>query len=136
MPVQPTVARLFGPDDPRAAAYGAVTDAERLPTHVLIGGAEDLHAIAGYNVHRGCLALVERPEARAVGDVLSTGRTLVVLEGVTNPDNVGGVFRNAAALRRWWCSAEPDALRSAVQKGPSGRRWGGHDDCYLSASVL
>jgi tRNA G18 (ribose-2'-O)-methylase SpoU len=30
--------------------------------------------------------------------VLASAKTIVVLEGVTDPDNVGGVFRNAAAL--------------------------------------
>src|SRR6185295_3279766 len=30
--------------------------------------------------------------------LLATARTVIVVEGVTNPDNVGGVFRNAAAF--------------------------------------
>jgi tRNA G18 (ribose-2'-O)-methylase SpoU len=66
-------------------------------TPVLVGDPATLHAIAGYDVHRGCLALVERPPARAVADVLAA-RSLVILEGVANPDNIGGVFRNAAAF--------------------------------------
>lgn len=57
-----------------------------------------LSAIAGYDVHRGCLALVERPPARTLADVLASARTLMILEGVANADNVGGVFRNAAAF--------------------------------------
>jgi tRNA G18 (ribose-2'-O)-methylase SpoU len=65
---------------------------------VFVGAAAILHAIAGYDVHRGCLALVERPPARGVADVIAAARTLVILEGVANPDNVGGVFRNAAAF--------------------------------------
>lgn len=65
---------------------------------VYTGEPATLQAIAGYDVHRGCLALVERPAARAVDDVLAAARTLVILEGVANPDNVGGVFRNAAAF--------------------------------------
>jgi len=65
---------------------------------VFVGAAATLHAIAGYDVHRGCLALVERPQARAIDEVLAGTQTLVILEGVANPDNVGGVFRNAAAF--------------------------------------
>lgn len=65
---------------------------------VFSGAPATLTEIAGYDVHRGCLALVERPPARAAGDVLAAARTLVILEGVANPDNVGGVFRNAAAF--------------------------------------
>ncbi|HMD35726.1 MAG TPA: RNA methyltransferase, partial [Vicinamibacterales bacterium] len=55
-------------------------------------------AITGFNIHRGCLALVERPARQSVGGVLGGAARVAVLEGVTNPDNVGGVFRNAAAF--------------------------------------
>ncbi len=54
--------------------------------------------ITGVNVHRGCLALVHRPAPAAWRDVVAGARLVVVLEGVTDPDNVGGVFRNAAAF--------------------------------------
>jgi tRNA G18 (ribose-2'-O)-methylase SpoU len=59
---------------------------------------DDFLGITGYNIHRGCLALVERPPAAPIGRVLANAMTLVVLEAVTNADNVGGVFRNAAAF--------------------------------------
>jgi tRNA G18 (ribose-2'-O)-methylase SpoU len=49
-------------------------------------------------VHRGCLALVHRPPSVPIDEVISRARTLVVLEAVSNADNVGGVFRNAAAF--------------------------------------
>jgi tRNA G18 (ribose-2'-O)-methylase SpoU len=72
---------------------------------VFICETTDLVEIAGYNIHRGCLALVERPTARTSGRLLAEvtqarkSRTIVlILEGVTNADNVGGVFRNAAAF--------------------------------------
>jgi tRNA G18 (ribose-2'-O)-methylase SpoU len=58
----------------------------------------DFLGITGFNLHRGCLALVERPAPTAPCQILRDARTLVVLEGVTNADNVGGVFRNAAAF--------------------------------------
>lgn len=57
-----------------------------------------LNAIVGYNIHRGCLALGERPAETALGRVPEGWRLVVVLEGVVNADNVGGVFRNAAAF--------------------------------------
>ena len=60
--------------------------------------ADDLTGIAGYHVHRGCLALVERPPATPMDEVLASAETIVALEGVSNADNVGGVFRNAAAF--------------------------------------
>jgi tRNA G18 (ribose-2'-O)-methylase SpoU len=55
-------------------------------------------AISGINLHRGCLALVRRPPASPWTEVVKRARLVVVLEGVTNADNVGGVFRNAAAF--------------------------------------
>jgi tRNA G18 (ribose-2'-O)-methylase SpoU len=76
-------------------------------TPVYICDAAEFHGITGHDIHRGCLALADRPSARSVGDLLSTPApgvsplstaTFVVLEGITNPDNVGGVFRNAAAF--------------------------------------
>jgi tRNA G18 (ribose-2'-O)-methylase SpoU len=54
--------------------------------------------ITGYPLHRGCLALVERPPDRIPGDVLRVTDLAIVLEAVANADNVGGVFRNAAAF--------------------------------------
>ena len=84
----------------------------------------DFLGVTGHHIHRGCLALVERPAALTVRTLLESfeGRAaprdrepdalgptteskrvrppevVVVLEGVTNADNVGGVFRNAAAF--------------------------------------
>ena len=65
---------------------------------VLVCDPDDLAAIAGYDVHRGCLALVRRPPPTPANDVIASAQTIVVLEGVANADNVGGVFRNAAAF--------------------------------------
>ena len=65
---------------------------------VLVCDADAFPAITGYNIHRGCLALVERPAAEDLRTLLARARTLIVLEAVANADNVGGVFRNAAAL--------------------------------------
>ena len=58
-----------------------------------------MSALAGFEIHRGCLALAERPPLTPVEELdLTTARRLVILEGVNNPDNVGGVFRSAAAF--------------------------------------
>lgn len=54
--------------------------------------------LTGHRFHRGCLALVERPPANRWERIVEQARTLVLLEGVGNPDNVGSVFRCAAAL--------------------------------------
>jgi tRNA G18 (ribose-2'-O)-methylase SpoU len=67
-------------------------------TTTFMCGTEDFEALTGYAIHRGCLALVERPAPRLLDDLLTRARSLVLLEGVGNADNVGGIFRNAAAF--------------------------------------
>lgn len=58
-----------------------------------------MNGIAGFNIHRGCLALVARPQVATL-DRIAAGPLwrVLVLEGVNNPDNVGGLFRTAAAF--------------------------------------
>lgn len=59
-----------------------------------------MNGIVGFDIHRGCLAIGERPADPPLGALVSDrarGR-LVVLEHVTNADNVGGIFRCAAAF--------------------------------------
>lgn len=71
-------------------------------TPVYVARSELLSAVAGYPVHRGCLAAAERGDATGVDEIL--GRLppgpakLLVLENVIDPENVGGIFRNAAAF--------------------------------------
>ena len=66
---------------------------------IFIVDQDVMNGIAGFNIHRGCLALVRRP-ATATLDRIATGplSRVLVLEGVNNPDNVGGLFRSAAAF--------------------------------------
>ena len=86
--IQPALARL-GDDTP-----------------VYVAAKPLLSAVVGYAMHRGCLAVGERgPEPELaplldelVGSDLERARTLLVLEDVSNPENVGAVFRNALAL--------------------------------------
>jgi tRNA G18 (ribose-2'-O)-methylase SpoU len=54
-------------------------------------------AVSGINFHRGCVAIAERP-GREAGGPFPQARCLLALEGVGNPDNIGGLFRVAAAF--------------------------------------
>ena len=65
---------------------------------IYVCGAGDFPGITGYNVHRGCLALARRPLPPPLESLLARARCVIVLDAVTNADNVGGVFRNAAAF--------------------------------------
>jgi tRNA G18 (ribose-2'-O)-methylase SpoU len=58
-----------------------------------------MNDLAGFNIHRGCLALAARPEERVLSETaLASSSRALILEGVNNPDNVGGIFRSAAAF--------------------------------------
>jgi tRNA G18 (ribose-2'-O)-methylase SpoU len=64
---------------------------------VYVADQHVVNAVTGFNFHRGCLAIVRRRPAIPLS-TFSRTRTVVVLEGVGNPDNIGGIFRSAAAL--------------------------------------
>jgi tRNA G18 (ribose-2'-O)-methylase SpoU len=56
-----------------------------------------LNGLTGFNFHRGCLALARRPAPLDPSHLLDA-RRLVGLERIGNPDNIGGIFRVAAAF--------------------------------------
>jgi len=58
-----------------------------------------MNELVGFNIHRGCLALGRRPVTPALEHTdLSHATRIIALEGVNNPDNIGGIFRSAAAF--------------------------------------
>ncbi|MEM8665655.1 MAG: RNA methyltransferase, partial [Pseudomonadota bacterium] len=57
-----------------------------------------LDAIAGYHLHRGILGAGEVPAGIDVDALPAGPLRLPVLVGLSNHDNVGGIFRNAAAF--------------------------------------
>mgnify|MGYP001300065781 CR=1 FL=1 len=72
---------------------------ETLPVFVVPPAVMD--AVAGFNVHRGVLAAVGRrpPEsADRLVAALPREALVLVLVGISNHDNVGSIFRNAAAF--------------------------------------
>ena len=80
------------------ALTGALAAMPSPPPVYLVGQAV-MNGVAGFNIHRGCLALAERPAIPVLSAAALAGaRRLVVLEHVNNPDNVGGIFRSAAAF--------------------------------------
>lgn len=77
--------------------------AARPDVEVLVAPLKIVNTVGGYNFHRGCLALARRdatPDLDGLLDATTArpGRPLVILEAVTNPDNIGGIFRSAHAF--------------------------------------
>ncbi len=71
------------------AAHGAA---------VYTAPAEVLEATAGFPLHRGVVACVTRPEPVAPEALTATARTVLAVEGVNDHENLGSLFRNAAAF--------------------------------------
>jgi tRNA G18 (ribose-2'-O)-methylase SpoU len=78
-----------------------VVDPRLAETAVFLVEEGAIEALTGFNIHRGCLAIGERPARTTVGELLARlpdARRLVVLERIANADNMGGITRNAGAF--------------------------------------
>ena len=60
--------------------------------------AEVMAAAVGFHLNRGVLAAAPRPGELTVAEVIADARTVAVLEGVNDHENLGSIFRNAAGL--------------------------------------
>jgi tRNA G18 (ribose-2'-O)-methylase SpoU len=70
-------------------------------TPVFAASRRVIDAVAGFPLHRGLIAVGRRVDPPGAADLLATlpGRaTVVVLSDIANHDNMGGIFRNAAAF--------------------------------------
>ncbi|MEO3385067.1 RNA methyltransferase [Mesorhizobium sp. CAU 1741] len=72
--------------------------APEMPVYVASQAVMD--AIAGFHIHRGILAMgrTRTLDAEALLESLGDNALVVVLVGIANHDNVGAIFRNAAAF--------------------------------------
>jgi tRNA G18 (ribose-2'-O)-methylase SpoU len=59
---------------------------------------EVMAAVAGFDVHRGALAVAVRPPPRDPAAVLAGASAVLLLERLNDHENVGGLFRVARAL--------------------------------------
>ncbi len=60
--------------------------------------AEVMAEAVGFHLNRGVLASAARPPELSVEQVIAGARTVAVLEGVNDHENLGSIFRNAAGL--------------------------------------
>lgn len=70
-------------------------------TPVFVAGQAVLDAVAGFALHRGILALGEKPAPSSAADLLTDlpeDCVVVAASDIGNHDNIGGLYRNAAAF--------------------------------------
>ncbi len=72
------------------------TLSDDVPVYVVPQAVMD--AVVGFSIHRGVLALGERGAPVDAAELVRGANVVVGLVGLTNHDNVGSIFRNAAAF--------------------------------------
>jgi tRNA G18 (ribose-2'-O)-methylase SpoU len=80
----------------RMAPVIASLAAQGVPTYT--ASADVLRATAGFDLHRGVVAAVRRPDPPDADQVLSSAPTVLALEGLNDHENLGVAFRTAAAF--------------------------------------
>ena len=65
---------------------------------VFVGPGALLAELTGYVLHRGVIASMHRPELPDPESLLAGARRIVILENVSDPTNVGAIFRSAGAI--------------------------------------
>jgi len=63
-----------------------------------VTSAEVMARVVGFHLNRGVLAVADRPGPVTADEVIRDATRLAVLEGVGDSENLGALFRNAAAL--------------------------------------
>jgi tRNA G18 (ribose-2'-O)-methylase SpoU len=87
--VLPSALRRMGEEARQVESLGGV---------VLVADHPVIAAVAGFDVHRGVLALASRPLDVNAEDLLRGSASAVVVEGVNDHENLGSIFRNSAAF--------------------------------------
>jgi tRNA G18 (ribose-2'-O)-methylase SpoU len=99
------VQRLAGSPYPMRAVFGVAARVAAL--HDALAGVDVpvyvadkwlLSQVVGFRVTRGVLASADRPPAPDLASVLDRARHVAVLEGLNDFENLGALFRNAAAF--------------------------------------
>lgn len=87
----------------RNRVEGVLPVLERFPADVpvYVAGSDVLDGVVGFHLHRGVLALGRREDRgeAALLDALPERALVLVGCGISNHDNAGSMFRNAAAFR-------------------------------------
>lgn len=82
----------------RLESLGPKLDALPAGVPVYVAERAVMAAVCGFDIHRGVLAAARRGDPADAFALAERAHTLVVLEDLANHDNVGSIFRSAAAL--------------------------------------
>jgi len=80
--------------EPHADRYAEV-DVD-VPVYAL--PSREIEQVTGVHFHRGVLAAADRPDLPTLDAVAGSARRLLVVEAVNDHENIGALFRNAAAF--------------------------------------
>jgi tRNA G18 (ribose-2'-O)-methylase SpoU len=101
----PVVRRLIDSPYPVRAVLGVPARVHELAAElsdvdapVYLVGPDLLARVVGFHLNRGVLASADRARPPALTELVGTARRLAVCEGVNDHENLGALFRNAAAL--------------------------------------
>jgi tRNA G18 (ribose-2'-O)-methylase SpoU len=86
---------FLGTDRRLAELAGDLVDAE---APFYRATAEVMAEVIGFHLNRGVLGVARRMPELTTTEVLTDARTIAVLEGVNDHENLGSIFRNAAGL--------------------------------------
>ena len=76
-------------DDPLVTAF---------PGEVFVRSQEQINETVGFNMHRGMVACALRGAPHNPSNLTASATRLLVTECVSDPENLGALFRNAAAF--------------------------------------
>lgn len=96
------VRRLLGSPYRVRAVFGVESKVAPLAPEIeapcYVCTAELMAQVVGFHLNRGVLATADRAPMLPVPDLIARSRHVAVLEGVNDHENLGALFRNAAAL--------------------------------------
>ncbi len=101
----PVVQRLLASPYQLRGVLGVVSRIESLAgdlagvrAPVYVASAEVMAQVVGFHLNRGVLASADRLPAHSVETLIGSAARIAVLEGVNDHENLGSIFRNAAAF--------------------------------------
>lgn len=90
------ISLLLEPKHITGEAAGIIARCGDIPVYT--AELDVLTQLTGFQLTRGVLCVMHRPELPAVEEVCAGARRIAILENVMNPTNIGAIFRSAAAL--------------------------------------